>query len=431
MRRWRWILALMWVFPAACGARPGIVATSAVPAATLSPGVPTRALPATAATGAPTPWASGQAATATAFPPTAAAGATRHPRPTPSRTAPPTATPPGWIGPADVPAGVNPLTGEVAADPDLLAHRPLAVKVVNEPDCARPQYGLNQAAVVFEHYVEAWGTRFTAIFYGYPADRIGAVRSARLIDLELPAIFDAALVTSGSSGGVRQRLEASDFAERVVAYQWDPRCPPFCNVPIEAVACRDLEHTMFTRLPDLWVEAAGQGFDRAPDLTGWAFSPRPPAGGTAARAVRVGYLNSPVDWRFAAETGDYHRWQDGNRHVAAETRQRLNARNVVVLFAHHLYTDIRESTNFYSLEVQLWGEGRALVFRDGQAFEARWVRDQRAGLFQLVDAAGQIVPLKPGRTWFELVALDSPVTAGPGDWVIEAAILPQLTPPQP
>jgi hypothetical protein len=318
----------------------------------------------------------------------------------------------------------------VAADPAWLAHRPLAVKVVNEPDCARPQYGLHQAAVVFEHYVEAWGTRFTAIFYGYPADRIGAVRSARLIDLELPAIFDAALVTSGSSGGVRQRLEASDFVGRVLAYQWDPRCPPFCHVPIEAVACRDLEHTMFTRLPDLWAEAGRQGFDRAPDLSGWAFSPQPPADGVPALAVRVAYLNSPVDWRYEPDNGQYHRWQDGNRHVAAETRQRLSAANVVVLFAHHLYTDIRESTNFYSLEVQLWGEGRALVFRDGRAFEARWVRGQRAGLFRLVDATGQVVPLKPGRTWFELVALDSPVTAGRGEWNIEAAVLPQLTPPQ-
>lgn len=352
---------------------------------------------------------------------TPAATSTRTPIPRPSQ--PPTATP--------LPAGYNPLTGEFAADPSLLALRPMAVKVVNEPSCARPQFGLERAAVVFEHYVEAWGTRFTAIFYGQEAGRIGAVRSARLIDLELPAIFDAALVTSGSSGGVRQRLENSDLAERVIAFEWQRRCPPLCLVPIENVPCQTLEHTMFTRLPDLWAEAEARGLNEHPDLSGWAFSAQPPRSGAPAPAVRVGYLNSPVDWRYEAENGAYHRWQDGVRHTDAETRRRLTARNVVVLFAHHTYTDIRESPNFYSLEIQFWGQGPALIFRDGLAYRATWVREAREGLFQLVDAAGASVPLKPGRTWFEFVALDSLVEFEAGAWTITASVLPQLTPPRP
>jgi hypothetical protein len=325
--------------------------------------------------------------------------------------------------------GFNPLTGEIVADPELLAHRPFAVKVVNEPSCARPQHGLEHAAVVFEHYVEAWGTRFTAIFYGEDAPRIGAVRSARLIDLELPAIFDAALVTSGSSGGVRQRLERSDFADRVIAFQWQRSCPPLCLEPIESVPCADIEHTMFTRLADLIAEAQAFGIDQPPDLSGWSFRLAPPRGGEPAATVRVGYLNSPVDWRYEPDNGNYHRWQDGVRHLDAETGRRLTARNVVVLFAHHLYGDIRESANFYSLEIQLWGQGPALIFRDGLAYPAIWVRPEREGLFQLVDSEGVPIPLKPGRTWFELVALDSPVAHVDGDWTIEAAVLPQQTPP--
>jgi len=129
----------------------------------------------------------------------------------------PSATPEGRLGPDNLPDNVNPLTGEVVNDPAGLDHRPLAVKIVNQPPCARPQAGLNQAALVFEHYVEAWGTRFTAIFYGSEVERVGAIRSARLIDLELPAIFDALLITSGSSGGVKQRLLASDFARKAPA----------------------------------------------------------------------------------------------------------------------------------------------------------------------------------------------------------------------
>jgi len=326
---------------------------------------------------------------------------------------------------------VNPLTGEVVSDLASLAHRPLAVKIVNQPPCARPQAGLNQAALVFEHYVEAWGTRFTAIFYGNEAEKVGAIRSARLIDLELPAIFDALLVTSGSSGGVKQRLLSSDFVERIVSAEFEVDCPPLCRAPVESVPCQDTEHTMFTSTGDLHAYAAAHGLQARPALSGWAFSAAPLAPGRPADRLHVNYLNSPVDWTYDLESGNYLRSQNGNRQVDALTKLRLTAANVVVLFAHHLYSDIRESSNFYSLEIQFWGQGQALVFRDGQMFEGLWLRPQRAGLFSLVDASGAPIPLKPGRTWFEFVALDSGVDRREGAWAITATILPEQTPPKP
>jgi len=349
----------------------------------------------------------------------------------PTSIIPPAPTPEGRLGPDNLPPNVNPLTGEVVADPSVLDHRPLAIKIVNTPPCARPQFGLNQAALVFEHYVEAWGTRFTAIFYGNEAENVGAVRSARLIDLELPAIFDAVLVTSGSSGGVKKRLLASDFASRMISAEFEAPCPPLCRVPVDSVPCADPEHTMFTTTQDLHAYAAQLGLEQRPQLSGWAFSAAPPsrAIGKPAGQINLGYLNAPVTWTYSPEIGQYLRSQSGNRQVDALTQLRLHSANVVVLFAHQLYSDIRESTNFYSLEIQFWGQSPALVFRDGQAFEGMWLRPQRAGLFQVVDAAGAPIPLKPGRTWFEFVALDSGVVENNGEWTISATVLPQQTPP--
>ena len=42
------------------------------------------------------------------------------------------------------------------------------------------------------------------------------MRSARLIDIELPAMYDAMLAFSGASVGVNQRLNASDFSDRLL-----------------------------------------------------------------------------------------------------------------------------------------------------------------------------------------------------------------------
>jgi len=336
----------------------------------------------------------------------------------------------GQLGPDNFPDNVNPLTGEVVADPQSLNHRPLAIKVVNEPSCARPQFGLNNAAAVFEHYVEAWGTRLTAIFYGTEAERVGGVRSARLIDMELPAIFDALLVTSGSSAGVKQRLKGSDFVERIISAEFGDDCPPLCRVPKESVACQDLEHTMFTNTLDLHAEAAARGLETRPQLSGWAFSPQPLTNGEPATLVHINFLNSPVDWIYDESEGVYLRSQDGSRHTDAATGARLSAANVVVVFANHLYSDIQESANFYSLEIQFWGQGPIIVFRDGQMFRGLWLRLERPGLFKLVDEAGAPLPLKPGRTWFEFVGLDSGVSAAEGEWTIAAAVLPQQTPPR-
>jgi len=65
--------------------------------------------------------------------------------------------------------------------------------------------------------------------------------------------------------------------------------------------------------------------------------------------------------------------------------------------------------------------------------EGSGVRAERAGLFQLVDAAGAPLPLKPGRTWFEFVPLDAGVsfTAATSGWAVTAPVLPEQTPPRP
>lgn len=394
----------------ACSAQPQTVPTS-------TPQSPT-------ATSHQPPATSDQRPTATDQPP-----ATSDQLPTATNTLVVAGTPAGQLGPDNFPDNVNPLTGEVVADPQSLNHRPLAIKVVNEPSCSRPQFGLNNAAAVFEHYVEAWGTRFTAIFYGNDAERVGGVRSSRLIDLELPAIFDAILVTSGSSAGVKQRLKSSDFAGRIISAEFGAGPPMLYRVPKESVGCQDLEHTMFTNTFELHAQAAKLGLEKRPEFSGWAFNPTV-TGGEPATLAHVNFRNSPVDWKYDPENSVYLRSQDGSRQTDAATGARLTAANVVVVFAYHIYSDIQESANFYSLEIQFWGQGPVILFRDGQMFRGLWLRLERPGLFKLVDEAGAPLPLKPGRTWFEFVALDSGVTAVEGEWTITAAVLPQQTPPR-
>ena len=168
--------------------------------------------------------------TATAVPPTAAP-ATDTPAPVEATAVPDTSAQPAPAATqsADQPIsakivatlpprqpGVSILTGLRPADPAVLERRPLAVKVDNDP-AVIPQSGLGKADIVVESRKEGCLTRFTAIYQSQDSPKIGSVRSARLVDIELPVIFDAILAYSGASGPVQQKLSQSDLGRQFLA----------------------------------------------------------------------------------------------------------------------------------------------------------------------------------------------------------------------
>ena len=322
-----------------------------------------------------------------------------------SATPLPTQNIPRLIGPTDFPAQVNPLTGEVVSDPALLARRPLAIKLSNYPPLVRPQAGLNNADLVFEHYAEGGVTRFTAIFYSRDAEPVGSIRSGRLIDLEIPNMYDAALAYSGSSGRVQEMIQASAFFARVISPDFGHS--GFYRIENPTIA---IEHTLFTDTLGLHYLLSLRGQDTPPQFhNGMAFLPTPPDGGlTKANRIEVQYRGTNAFWQYNTSSGRYTRWTDGEPHLDANTGQQLNFRNIVVLGAHHVDTDILEDLvdgGHYSIQIQVWGEGPVSVFRDGQRYEGYWRRAAADDMLSFYDPNGNILPLAPGNTFFQIVPL--------------------------
>ncbi len=306
------------------------------------------------------------------------------------------------LGPDEFPPGVNPLTGLPAPQPDYLTQPPVLAKISNAPPLVRPQAGIGAADLVFEHYAEGGLTRFSAIFHGQRPARVGSIRSARLIDYELMPMYQGILAFSGASSGVEDRLNTSEFADRLfkgvlfgLPYYWRDDSIP-------------MPHNMFVNAAALTQLAADQGVSAPPDLRGMAFASAPPPGaaGPAARA-EIAYIATRVGWEYSAETGRYLRSADGLGHYDATTLEQISAANVVILYADHTFTDIVESqwqgSVSYSIEIRLWFEGDAVLLRDGQQYAARWVRPTREDLIGLRTPAGDLLPLKPGNTWFQVL----------------------------
>ena len=313
-------------------------------------------------------------------------------------------------------AGRNPITGETAADPESLNRRPIAVKLSNAPaDYTRPQAGLNDADLIFEHWTEGSVTRFTAIFYDTVPPTVGPVRSARLIDLELPAMYDAMLAFSGASVGVNQRLNASDFSDRLLRAD----TPGFYRT---GDTSKPFEHTLYIHMDQMWQAVADKGLNTAPRFGTYnAFSEMAPEGGSPAGTIAIDYKTEKVEWRWDAEIGKFRRWMDFEEHVDANTGEQVTAANVIFLTPYHVNdANICEQINngvcaALSIEIQLWGSGPAIVFRDGQSFDVTWHREGRNDQLTFTDAAGNPFPLQIGNTWVQLVPgyLPNPLTITP------------------
>ena len=309
--------------------------------------------------------------------------------------------------PAAPAPALNPLTGLLLPDPTVLNRRPLAVKISNAPDSVRPQAGLALADLVFEHYVEGGLTRFTAIYWTHTPPRLGSIRSARLIDLELTAMYGAILVYSGANEPIRQRIAASAFATR--AYEGVTVGAPlyFRDPAIEA------PHNLFAVPAQVWARAVADGVNDAPNLRALSFSATPPAGGQPGGGVTVNYGPDEVRWVYDPASGLYTRYVDGRLHTDADTGAPITAANVVVLYVPHrddesIPVGEWNGVPIYSTEIQLWESGPALIVRDGVALTGYWMRwEQTAPLTLWADEqATQSLPLKPGITWFQIVPTD-------------------------
>lgn len=300
------------------------------------------------------------------------------------------------------PAAINPLTGLAVAEPFLLRLNPVIAKVSNAPAEVRPQAGLGAADLVFEHYAEGGLTRFSAIYYGQRPQRVGSIRSARLIDLELLPMLQGLLAWSGASDGVLALLNASAQPERLLKsalyrspwYWRDPALPT--------------PHNLFVNVAALSELALHEGVNSEPVLKGPLFLAGAPANDAgAALLIELRYLATTVHWVWHAGSGSYVRYTDGQPHLDATGGEPLRAANVIALHADHRFSDIVESVwqgiIDFSIEIDLGSGGEGMLFRDGRRYALRWRRPAATSLLQFRSPDGAQLALKPGTTWFQVM----------------------------
>jgi hypothetical protein len=272
---------------------------------------------------------------------------------------------------------------------------PLLVAKIDNTSQAHPQLGLTKADVVYIEQVEGGVTRLAAVYSSQFPKYVGPVRSARISDIELLRQYGTVgLVYSGS----QRKLVGSLRAGKLKLLSFDDNRRGYARSP-NRPATYDVIGTMSTLR-----KRAGK-VDR-PKKVGYVFGPAP-AGGKSARRFAASFPGATVSGTWSEKQKRWLLSMDGRKDMAAEGGQ-LGPTTFIVQFVRitgSRYHDINGAVTPNSRTV---GRGKALIFRGGKVYKARWSRS-RASQPTSYTIGGRPAVLAPGQIWVALLGKGRPV----------------------
>ncbi|HSW62379.1 MAG TPA: DUF3048 domain-containing protein [Dissulfurispiraceae bacterium] len=316
-------------------------------------------------------------------------------------------------------AAINPLTGLVAPQPELLNRRPVIVKVQNLPR-PRLQWGVAEADLVYEYFTELGSTRFAAIFYGNSPSKVAPIRSARWIDFHLVRMYNSVFVFGSAYYELLDALFAAEFSERALI-EYPGTCPAICRRESNG---KNYLAADLTALDDFLLR---EGIENSrPDLSGMHFDQVIPEGGNSAQLVYAKFSADVYSrWDYDPGSGRYLRFSDtqnartpsGEQYEALldqSSGEQIAVENVVMILAEYELLVQTETSEVF--DVALFGSGMAYLARDGRLYNVRWVRPDTNSPLKLVGQKGVDFPFKPGKTWFEVMGLHTDITRAGDTW---------------
>ncbi len=295
-----------------------------------------------------------------------------------------------------IPAILAPLTGLTVSA--LITRPALVAKIDNHPK-ARPQWGLNQADIVFEENVEML-TRFAAVFHSNDSDPVGPIRSGRKQDVDLLESLNAPLFAwSGGNVEVTNLIRGSTMID--LSYSTANKEGGY-----RRESSRSAPHNLLADTSKLWTLAPEGAAPPPAQFVYRAADEVIPATARETGGVKLTMDGVRVLWEWSSDFSRFLRSQDDKPHVDVDD-VRVNVANVVVLYVQY-------SKSGYSPVAKTIGSGEAWVLTAGKLFQGTWERAEAAKPFVLKDTAGNVMKLTPGNTWVELTRVGKGVSYLPG-----------------
>lgn len=266
----------------------------------------------------------------------------------------------------------------------------MTVKIENDPN-SLPQWGVNQADVVYEEIVNGGITRLAAIFNQQAPSRIEPVRSVRPTDTQIVWPLKGLFVYSG---GAQYAVDSISTA------------------PVQLIDESRAGGAMY-RDPKKYAPYNLVGIGSKLFALATSHTPPPPlfqyqhggrALGRPVKKVVVPFPSIyPVTWTYNATTNSWDRGMNDFSPAVPVDRtgsgQIESPRNVVVMSVN--YYGQLGAMNSYAI---MQGSGPVAIFSHGREQVGRWSRGaSKSDVIQYTNAKGATIRLAPGQTWVELL----------------------------
>lgn len=273
----------------------------------------------------------------------------------------------------------------------------LTVKIENTPD-ALPQWGVDQADVVYEEIVNGGITRLAAVFNSHAPAKIGPVRSVRPTDTQvvwpLGGIF-------AYSGGAAYAVDSISTAPVKLIDESSAGAAMFRD------PTRQAPHNLYA-IGSLLFKFGGTPTP-PPKLFDYRTSGEKVKGATVARFIVPFPSIYPVTWTWDAATASWDRTLFGQADITG-TNVRESPKNVIVMSVPYLGGELGSEGSYADLQ----GSGNVAVFTDGKEVLGTWSRGpSKADIVTYQTKSGKPIALTPGQTWVELLNDGAALTVTP------------------
>ncbi|MHB1088463.1 MAG: DUF3048 domain-containing protein [Acidimicrobiales bacterium] len=279
---------------------------------------------------------------------------------------------------------VAPLSG--MPDPRGLTkhHSAITIKIDNTY-AARPQFGVNQADVVYEEIVEGGITRLAAVFDSQLPSVVGPIRSVRRTDREIVYPIRGVFACSGGAQYALQSIATAPvkFLDESTSggamFRDSKRYPP---------------HNLLGNASEL-VKLAKASKPPKAIFKYRARSEQAP--GAKVRSFTVGFAAGyATSYTWDQKTLSWNRFIFGAPDLVASGAQ-LSPRNVIVMNVNY-----KGGVGVIGAEAQLTGSGPVEIFTDGRVERGTWSRGSLSRPI-VYKNNGRVIELTPGQTWVELL----------------------------
>lgn len=267
---------------------------------------------------------------------------------------------------------------------------PVAMVFDNYPGAPRPT--LASASIVYEMPVEGGLTRFLAIFNqtNLP-DVAGPIRSARPYSAQVAEEYRALYIHAGGSPDALFKIKQGfynlinlDEISGQGKYFWRDYSQP-------------APHNLYIKKEGIIKFIEDAKISEQADFSGWYFDQKIRAGDQESEEIKITFSPLIEDFWQYEENQKQYRYLPGNKTYRDKNNQEVLVNNLIVQYA-----PIKVLDEAGRREINLNGQGKALIFQQGQMIDGKWIKE--AGRTKFYTQAGEEIIFLPGKTWVSVIS---------------------------